>query len=294
MKIVQSLNQNALLVNYNGNECIVVGKGIGFGKKKGDEVDSSLISKVYKMTQSKSGIKYTNVYENIDEKSIEIAEDITRQAERILNKEFTGNFILSLANHIQYLENKYQNYLEIPQVFNYELRYLYPKECELAEWSVNYLNKKYKLQLPDAEISFFTLHFVNGLLDGNDFTNVVELSDILNDVIEMIEVESKLKLDRETLEFSRFILHLRYFIIRNLNGKNEVSNINDEEFEKLYELSFEMYPIEKIIIEKLKKELEENYNMKFGNSEDFYLLLHIVRILNTNKKEDENDISRTI
>lgn len=150
------------------------------------------------------------------------------------------------------------------------------------------------MQLPDAEISFFTLHFVNGLLDGNDFTNVVELSDILNDVIEMIEVESKLKLDRETLEFSRFILHLRYFIIRNLNGKNEVSNIKDEEFEKLYELSFEMYPIEKIIIEKLKKELEENYNMKFGNSEDFYLLLHIVRILNTNKKEDENDISRTI
>ncbi|QXN87391.1 hypothetical protein KV134_02900 [Tetragenococcus halophilus] len=35
MKVVQSLNQNALLVNNDGNECIVVGKGIGFGKKRG-------------------------------------------------------------------------------------------------------------------------------------------------------------------------------------------------------------------------------------------------------------------
>lgn len=39
MKIIQSLNQNAVIVNDNGKEVILTGKGIGFGKKVGEEVD---------------------------------------------------------------------------------------------------------------------------------------------------------------------------------------------------------------------------------------------------------------
>ncbi|EMW5752631.1 hypothetical protein AAFC62_003249 [Enterococcus faecalis] len=35
MKVVQSLNQNALLVmNNKGEEVVALGRGIGFGKKK--------------------------------------------------------------------------------------------------------------------------------------------------------------------------------------------------------------------------------------------------------------------
>ena len=40
MKVTQSYNQNAVsVVDDSGKELILIGKGIGFGKKKGDVID---------------------------------------------------------------------------------------------------------------------------------------------------------------------------------------------------------------------------------------------------------------
>jgi len=277
LKVVQSLNQNALLVNNDGNECIVVGKGIGFGKKRGDVVDNKKNVKFYKMVPEQGGVR--EFIDDIDDQSLQAAEEIASYAEKTLGKEFTGNFILSLAGHIQFLEEKYRDKVEIPEPFHYELKYLYPSEYKIAEWSIHYLQKKFDFSLPSAEVSFFTLHFVNGLVENDSLKNVVELSDILNETIEIIEKETHEVMNRETIAFSRFIIHLRYFVIRSLSRIAKEENNGNSEFKKIYDLTFEMYPLEKQIIKKIKEQLYVNHNIIFENYEDFYLLLHLVRIL---------------
>jgi len=278
LKVVQSLNQNALLVNNDGNECIVVGKGIGFGKKRGDVVESKQDIKFYKMVPDQDGIKESIA--DIDDQSLQMAEKVAIYAERFLNKEFTGNFILSLAGHIQYLEEKYRDHVEIPEPFHYELKYLYPTEYRIAEWAINYLQEEFNMEMPTAEVSFFTLHFVNGLVESGSVKNVVELSDILNETIEIIERETGEVMDRETISFSRFIIHLRYFVIRSLSRTHKRDTNENSDFKKIYDLTFEMYPREKQIIKKIKKQLYADHGIEFENYEDFYLLLHLVRIMN--------------
>ncbi|GMG61592.1 PRD domain-containing protein [Tetragenococcus halophilus] len=248
MKVVQSLNQNALLVNNDGNECIVVGKGIGFGKKRGDIVESKQDIKFYKMVPKQDDIKES--IDDVDDQSLQMAEKVAVHAESFLNKEFTGNFILSLAGHIQYLEEKYRDHVEIPEPFHYELKYLYPTEYRIAEWAVNYLQEEFNVEMPTAEVSFFTLHFVNGLVESGSVKNVVELSDILNETIEIIERETGEVMDRETISFSRFIIHLRYFVIRSLSSVQKKDTNENSDFKKIYDLTFEMYPQEKQIIKK--------------------------------------------
>ncbi|GFK22900.1 transcriptional antiterminator [Tetragenococcus halophilus] len=279
MKVVQSLNQNALLVNNDGNECIVVGKGIGFGKKRGDIVESKQDIKFYKMVPKQDDIKES--IDDVDDQSLQMAEKVAVHAESFLNKEFTGNFILSLAGHIQYLEEKYRDHVEIPEPFHYELKYLYPTEYRIAEWAVNYLQEEFNVEMPTAEVSFFTLHFVNGLVESGSVKNVVELSDILNETIEIIERETGEVMDRETISFSRFIIHLRYFVIRSLSSVQKKDTNENSDFKKIYDLTFEMYPQEKQIIEKIKKQLYMDHSIEFENYEDFYLLLHLVRIINS-------------
>ncbi|MCO8290906.1 PRD domain-containing protein [Tetragenococcus halophilus] len=279
LKVVQSLNQNALLVNNDGNECIVVGKGIGFGKKRGDIVESKQDIKFYKMVPKQDDIKES--IDDVDDQSLQMAEKVAVHAESFLNKEFTGNFILSLAGHIQYLEEKYRDHVEIPEPFHYELKYLYPTEYRIAEWAVNYLQEEFNVEMPTAEVSFFTLHFVNGLVESGSVKNVVELSDILNETIEIIERETGEVMDRETISFSRFIIHLRYFVIRSLSSVQKKDTNENSDFKKIYDLTFEMYPQEKQIIKKIKKQLYMDHSIEFENYEDFYLLLHLVRIINS-------------
>ncbi|WP_103083916.1 PRD domain-containing protein, partial [Tetragenococcus halophilus] len=268
LKVVQSLNQNALLVNNDGNECIVVGKGIGFGKKRGDIVESKQDIKFYKMVPKQDDIKES--IDDVDDQSLQMAEKVAVHAESFLNKEFTGNFILSLAGHIQYLEEKYRDHVEIPEPFHYELKYLYPTEYRIAEWAVNYLQEEFNVEMPTAEVSFFTLHFVNGLVESGSVKNVVELSDILNETIEIIERETGEVMDRETISFSRFIIHLRYFVIRSLSSVQKKDTNENSDFKKIYDLTFEMYLQEKQIIEKIKKQLYMDHSIEFENYEDFY------------------------
>ena len=52
-----------------------------------------------------------------------------------------------------------------------------------------------------------------------------------------------------------------------------------KEFQQLYTLALSLYPFENQILYKIKTMLQEDHQMNFGNSEDFYLLLHLVRIV---------------
>lgn len=274
MEILQSLNQNALLVNDGKKECIVIGKGIGFGKKKGDVIIPTPGSKFYQVKNNGD-----DLMENIDEKAFVVAEDITSYAESKLEVSFSGNFIVALASHIQFIEDKYRAVSEMSEPFHYELKYLYPKEYEVAQWALQYLQKKYNLTLPEAEISFLTLHFVSGSVEERGIKNVVELSDVLNALVEIVESNLDKPLNRDTIEFSRFIVHLRYFIIRYFSSENRKEKEVEEELDRLHEISFEMYPSEKMIVEEIKYFLKKEYDVTFGKAEDFYLLLHLVRVI---------------
>ncbi|MFR3686559.1 MAG: CAT RNA binding domain-containing protein, partial [Enterococcus sp.] len=47
MKISQILNNNVALVKRGGNEVFVVAKGIGFKKKKGQQIAEEEVEKMY-------------------------------------------------------------------------------------------------------------------------------------------------------------------------------------------------------------------------------------------------------
>ena len=54
-EIVKILNHNTILVLKDNEEIIVMSKGIGFGKKQGEQVDVPRNAKQYKMTKVISG-----------------------------------------------------------------------------------------------------------------------------------------------------------------------------------------------------------------------------------------------
>lgn len=279
MRIVQSLNQNALLVSDEGQEFIIIGKGIGYGKKKGDLVENEEVSKYYKIKNSENEQRVQAILEELDEEVVLMAERIAKHAQEALQKELNESFIFSLAAHIKFTEEKYQQDIEIPEPFHYELRYLYPKEYKVAEWAVDFLNSEYNMNLPKVEISFFILHFVNGLLENEQVSNAVELSEMLNDLVEIVEHSLGCSLDRNSLEFSRFIIHIRYFILRTNNKEKKIRK-DSENMDKLYGMTTAIYPKEYAVVHEMKQLLKQMYGIEFGAAEDFYLLLHLVRLSN--------------
>lgn len=279
MKVVQSLNQNALLIKDDkNNELIVLGKGIGFGKKRGDAIDQSKISSYYRLQSTAQEQKIIDELKEIDENVLIMAEDVAVKFNQELNGALAESFVFTLASHIQFSIDRNEKFQISDEAFLYEFKYLYPKEYALGKDAVQYLNGKYKLNFPESEVTFFTLHFVNALNDTGDFTEIIRLNKIMGEILELIGEESQFEIDRDSVNYARFILHLRFFLMRQLS-RNDQTIDRHSKILALYQETAKSCPRELKAVENIKKFLNEHYAITFNISEELYLLLHVVRLL---------------
>lgn len=285
MKVIQSYNQNAVaVVNEHGRELVLVGKGIGFNKKKNDFIDISDADKVFKYYYSDLEQQIVDSLEDISPDIILMAEEIAEKAKSFFKDNLNPSFLFTLASHIQVAIERTKEEGNFPSPFTYELKYIYPREFEIAQWAVNYLYSEYNIELADAEISFFTLHFVNGLENVDKIEDVINLGNIINSITLSLEENIDFDITRDSLEFSRFVVHLRYFIFRQLNADRK----EDRKITDFYKGIKDQFPVASKISQKIRHLLLEDFNIETNEEESFYLILHIERLLDgESSREDE-------
>src|SRR5690625_997678 len=94
IKIKQSLNQNALVVaDRNKEEFLAIGKGIGFGKKKGDFVHLKSNVKKYPMNYSEQDQKFLDLINEIPDELVLVVEETIKGAEEILETKLNYTLI---------------------------------------------------------------------------------------------------------------------------------------------------------------------------------------------------------
>ena len=103
MIINKVLNNNVVtIINENDEEAVVMGRGLAFQKKKGDEIDESKIEKIFVLENKSINEKLLTLVNDIPAKYLEIAEDIIRYAEDKLNTKLNENIYLTLTDHISF------------------------------------------------------------------------------------------------------------------------------------------------------------------------------------------------
>lgn len=284
MKILQSFNQNALLVaDKNNDEFIVLGKGIGFKKKAGDTISSEGISRIFRVNYSRYEKDIQDSIKDVPEDLLVIVDNISQHVEETLNTKLDPVFIVALASHIHF-SMKYENTIDHVDVpLDYGLNYLFPKEYKAAKWAIDYLFDEYGINLPNSEVTYFTFHFVNGALHSDTNEMAMELGLILNDVLKVMERFTPNLIEQNSIHVSRFIVHIRYFLFRQMNAA-EKTKCSD--FKDVYNLTAEKFTDAELFVEKLTNLFQEKYSLVCSPEERFYLLIHVQRLINENVEND--------
>lgn len=82
MKIDKVYNNNVVQIREDsGEEAIVMGKGLGFQKKVGDELDLSKIEKKFVLEDSNIANELSRVYVDLSNEEIEAVFDIIKHAQ---------------------------------------------------------------------------------------------------------------------------------------------------------------------------------------------------------------------
>ena len=123
MQAVKVFNNNAVsVIMPDGREAILVGNGLGFGRRPGDVIDKSRVSKVY-YVQNELQTKFLKMLDNVTPQVMQAAERISLAAEEqgiLLSSKST----ISLVDHISFALERVEKGTFLPNLMLSETRIL--------------------------------------------------------------------------------------------------------------------------------------------------------------------------
>lgn len=274
MKIIKKLNNNIVLaLNDQNEELIVRGKGLGFEKIPYFIPENhSRIEAIYVPSKN---IKAAQLIEKTPEDICELTKKMVQEGEKILKQELNANIYLTLADHISYVLERYADQLEIKNPFHWEIKNIYPEEYRAGLKCLDIVQKEKGICLPEVEASFIALHFVNALLLEKGLEDANKLTKVISEIVNIIKYHYQIDLDEDSMAYNRFVTHIRYFVIRQMNHIDLKDSNKD-----LFKMIKEHYIDEMDCVSKITHHLKINYGWNCGDDEMLYLVLHIQRLKN--------------
>lgn len=278
LEVVKSLNNNIILAIKDGEkEVVAFGTGIGFKRKKGDLVDISQSSKLF---QAEEDVQMREILEGISPEILIVTKEVIELAEKKLNCKLNSSVLFTLADHLQFAIQRHDEEIVFENALQWEIPHLYYDEYQLGIQAIALINERLGINLPEAEATFIGLHFVNAqATDGQTMGDTIQITQVTKQIVKIIQKLFDRLLDKTTFSYSRFITHIRYFIMRQKNGEQTHSEIDEMLKEIIQERYIKSYACGLMIKEMFKKE----YNWEISEDELAYLVIHIERLVKENK-----------
>ena len=144
------------------------------------------------------------------------------------------------------------------------------EQFELAELVVQLLRKETKLNIPDGEIGFIAMHIHSARNQGK-LSQTVKCAYLANSIVELIENERGIEIDRQALDYARFVTHVR-FTVQRLTSNTPIPNELLSAIKRKYK---ESYALARKISKLIAFELEL---AQVPEGEIGYIALHIEKL----------------
>lgn len=279
MKIAKALNNSCVIIlDDNGKEMVLLGNGLGFGKKPGDEVDKSKIDKVFVLESQTSVNRFAELLQRVPEQVVALAEDLIEMARDEFGMTLDESIHISLPDHIDGAIRNYEAGVSLHNVLLLEIRKFYQQEFTLGERALGMIQKQLQISLGEDEAGFIAMHFVSAQ-SRKEHDQTKEIILLVNEIDKIINKEFSKELaqiDKESLIYCRYMTHLKFFAQRVLT-KTYFPETGDEKLGRTVQKYFREYQCS----EKVCQYVKENYNYRICEEELMYLTIHLVQILHT-------------
>lgn len=281
-RITKILNHNTVLAvsEDDGKERLIMGKGIGFGKKTEDVIARNDEWRIYSLQADCGKNENGNTGEmlqSINPLYLEIADQILDCAE----KEFGSldrSVLFPMAEHIAFAVKRLQNNEAIRNPLTQDIRLLLYKEFKVASLASELLEEAEHITLGEDEIGYIALH-VHSAIDNDNNAKIMEIASTVRQCITLIEQDTKHHIDTMTVSYNLMMNHIKYMVARAVNEEDlkfDMNHFISQNMPKAFQTA-------KIVWDYLSKQL----GMPLNENEIGYLAIHIARVYEQDKKQKE-------
>ncbi len=207
-------NNNVVLgTDPDGKEVVLLGKGLGFGRRPGDVVADAAGQRFV----SDATYRATQLAEMLAGSTWEqarVAQRIVDLAHDRLGIEVNQAILLPVLDHLSFAVRRAAEGIEIEFPLKWEVAQLYPDESAVGRRALAIANHALGVRLQPDEWVAFSLHFVNQRWARGDVASTMALTDVINAAFAELEQRWGKPIDRVSMGAARFVTHLRYLMVR--------------------------------------------------------------------------------
>ncbi len=273
MIIEKIINNNVVIaVGDDGKETVVMGKGIGFQAKAGQNVSEQKIEKRFVLDNKSDTGRFGELVQAIPLEYFEVSMKIIDYAMQIMQSRLSNSIYISLTDHINFALERYKTGLVFENPLLQEVRSFYQSEYLIGEYAVALVEHDLGVKLPIDEAASIALHFVNAEYKA-PMSDTMNITTLIRQVLNIVDKELNTKLDELGIHYSRFVTHLKYLAYRTFAGQ-----VMSRQEAELVEMVRSLYGREYAVSEKIASFIREEYEYEISEEEKAYLTLHIRRI----------------
>lgn len=278
MIIKKILNNNFILVNgKNGEEMVAMGKGLRFSHKVGDSLTMDDIEKIYTLKDEKNRRDYIRLLEDAPSEYAAVIQDAVEMANRRMSSTLNEQIFVTLFDHLIYALERYEKGIILQNRMLWEIRKFYPKEYLVGNEVLEYINRELGVSLPEAEAGNIAFHLVNAKINipGNDSAaqNGMLMVKMLKDIFQIIQLYYGFKIDEDSLNYSRFVVHMQFFLQRLLEDK-----MLTEDGISIYQSVVTEGAKAAGCVSQIQKYIRNLLGKEITREEQIYLIVHITRM----------------
>lgn len=270
-RITKILNHNSFMgiESKNNQECLIMGKGVAFGKKVGQTVSITGDARVYSLKELTDRGEAREIIKSVSPLCLELANEVLNQAEKEFGK-VDRSILFTMADHLDFAVRRIQNGEQISNPLTDDIRIMFYKEYKVAGCIRDLLKEKLGIRIDEHEIGYIALHVHAAIVDEN-VSQAMEIARTVRECICMVEEETGKSIDVMSLSYNRLMNHVRYMVARAIHGEKLKMSLNDYMSVK--------FPGPYMTAEKICRKMEKSLKLPIPDIEIGYLAMHLERMM---------------
>lgn len=250
-----------------------MGRELAFKRHVGSKITREEIERIYTLSSRSMMEKFQELVASISSDYLRVSNEVIDYAQNLLKCQLNESIYVSLTDHIHMAVYRIRNGIEIRSILLTEVRKFYDKEYDVGMYAVHAMNKCFNLNLPEDEAIFIALHIVDAQMEFN-IPIANKIMQMIQDITNVIRMVCQIEFDKDSIQYYRLVIHLKFFAKRVFTEKEYEDEIDDE----MNLMIKKKYPQAFHCAEKIADLVFVKYHYRISSDEKFYLTIHIAKV----------------
>ena len=282
MQVIKVLNNSLVLaIDENGQENILMGKGIGFQQSIGKTIDPAEIEKVFVLKDRAVSRDIVRLAADTEPVFFELCRNIIAYAVERYQMELLDPIYVALIDHIAFAVRRVKEGILLRNFYTQDVRRFHAEEFAVGEYALSLIEEVCKIRLPAEEACHIAFHFINAQARHRYQDTEMLIAGMVDDILKIVRRTYGCAFDENSLAYTRFLTHLRLFAKRVA----EKDLLPEDEEDLLYSQVRESCGLSRLCARNIAVYVKNSWGLSLSNQEKLYLMIHLYRIQQSLKRK---------